>query len=73
MEGVEAVRDWNQRALVGAIVDLHHRTGAVRKTGRVETVHGDSSVSVRFADNAPSQRYRKTEWTMVLKIGRQIP
>lgn len=72
MDDAEAVRDWSQLALVGAIVDLQHRLGFVREAGRVEAVHGGGSVTVRFSDAYPDL-YRKTDWAMILKIGRQAP
>jgi hypothetical protein len=60
-------------ALVRATVDLHHHTGLVREAGRVEAVHGDCSATVGFPGDAPPACYKKSEWSMVLKIGRQAP
>jgi hypothetical protein len=73
MESADAIKDWNQRALIGAIVDLRHRTGFVRDAGRVEAVHEDGSVTVGFPEDVAPARYAESEWTMILAIGRQTP
>lgn len=53
------VHDWNQTALIGATVDLRGRDGQVREAGRIEDVHGNSRVSVRFKKEATALRYSK--------------